>query len=188
LGVGCEVEYLKKIREEGQKYGWGFMLIRKKEFEEFMGMLLKRFDKVRLLDVGAWKCFLYDYLKKCFVRVEYVGIDVVDLPDRVKEAEFYVMSPTYLLFPSNSFEAVVMLETLEHIIDYPLALREVYRVLKSGGGAFIQSVICYDNCALLDETHVHVLHPKTLGRLLRHIGFKEVKEFEGSTFCVYAFK
>lgn len=180
--------YLGVIKEEAKKYGWGLILIRKDEFKEFLEELIKRFGKVRLLDIGAWKCHLYKWLKDNNYDVDYVGIDVINNPDRIKEAKFYVMSPTYLLFPPESFHAVVMLETLEHIFDYPSALRETYRILKPNGGIFIQSVICYDKCAIKDVTHMHVLHPTTLSRLLRHIGFKEIKSFEGSTFCVYAFK
>jgi len=182
------MSYHNLIRQEGKKYGWGLILIRRKEFNEFINVLLKRFGKVKILDVGAWKCALYTYLKENFKNVDYVGIDVIDNQDRIKEAEFYVMSPTYLLFPSCSFHGVVLLETLEHIIDYVQALREFYRVLVNGGGLFIQSVICYDKCAILDETHVHVLHPVTLARLLKHLGFKDIRIFEGSTFCVYGFK
>ena len=184
------MSYHDLIRREGKKYGWGLILIRRKEFVDFLNILKSRFkgSRIRLLDVGAWKCGLFNWLREKGFDVDYVGIDILDNPDRVKDAKFYVMSPTYLLFPSGSFHAVVLLETLEHIIDYVQALREFYRVLVNGGGLFIQSVICYDRCALLDETHVHVLHPTTLARLLRHLGFKDIRKFEGSTFCVYGFK
>ncbi len=184
--VGSAID---KAIESGQKYGWGLILIYPDDLRTFLLHLASKFGRIRVLDVGAWKCHLYYWIKeKVGINFDYVGIDIVDLPDRFKEPEFYVMSPTYLLFPASSFHAVIMLETLEHIYDYTLALREAYRVLVPGGGIFIQSVICYDKCAILDETHMHVLHPVTLERLLRHIGFKDIKWKKNGTFCIWGFK
>jgi 2-polyprenyl-6-hydroxyphenyl methylase/3-demethylubiquinone-9 3-methyltransferase len=39
----------------------------------------------------------------------------------------------HLPFPSHTFEAVLLVDVLEHLHDYPLALSEASRVLKPGG-------------------------------------------------------
>ncbi len=182
-------EIKKTLLEEGKKYGWGLILIKRKEFKGFIDSLLTRFDKVRLLDVGAWKCMLGDYLRQLYGdKIEYVGVDVIDLPDRKKEYEFHVMSGDSLLLPAESFHAIVFIETLEHIVDYVNALREAYRVLKPGGGVFIQSVVCTEPNALHDRTHYHVLHPVTLSRLMMWIGFKDIEYSEGANFAIWGYK
>lgn len=181
--------YYNILMDEGKKYGWGIMLIQRDAFNKFIETLISKFGRIRLLDIGAWKCMLYDYLRENFFdKVDYVGVDVVELPDRVMDAEFHVMSGDSLLFTPNSFEAVVMIEVLEHIPDYVRALREAYRVLRSGGGLFVQSVICSDPNALLDRTHYHVLHPVTLSRLLTFIGFNNIEYVEGGNFAVWGYK
>jgi len=177
------------LREEGERYGWGFILIHKDRLKEFLNELLTQKSKLKLLDVGAWKCMLKGWLDSEFPnRIEYVGIDVIDLEDRRKDVEFYVMSGDSLLFPSNTFDVVVYIETLEHIPNYVEALKEAYRILKPNGGLFIQSVICYDKNALLDRTHLHVLHPVTLKRLLEWIGFTNIEYIEDNNFVVTARK
>jgi len=98
------------------------------------------------------------------------------------------MNAEALEFPANSFDVVIMVEVLEHVVDYVRALREVYRVLKPGGAVWIQSVTCSDPTALSDETHFHVLHPKTLKRLLEWIGFRGVGYVEGGNFAIWGFK
>ena len=179
----------KQLLEEARKYGWGLILIHRKEFNSFIESLLNKFNKIRLLDIGAWKCMLGDYIKQHFGdKIEYVGVDVIELPDRIKDYEFHVMAGDSLLFPPNSFHAVVFIETLEHIVDYVRALREAYRVLVDGGGIFIQSVICTDHNALLDKTHYHVLHPVTLKRLLEWIGFRNIEYKESGNFAIWGYK
>lgn len=183
------MSYYKIIKEEGEKYAWGFMLIQRQHFNNFVKALIERHGKIRLLEVGAWKCMLYGYIKENFGdQVDYTGVDIVDLPDRNKECNFHVMSGDSLLFSSCSFHGVVFIETLEHIPDYVKALREAYRVLVYDGGVFIQSVICTDHNALLDRTHYHVLHPVTLKRLLEWTGFRDVDFVEGGNFAIWGYK
>jgi len=180
--------YFKVIEGEAKKYGWGLMVLKPETVKETIKKILMRFGKAKILEIGAFKCMFKNWLEKHFKgKYEYVGVDIADFgcPDNAK---FYVMAPTYLMFPPRSFNTVVMFETLEHIFDYPQALREAYRVLVDGGVLIVQSVICTDKCALLDETHYHVLHPITLSRLLKHIGFRKVEWKADGTFIVVAEK
>lgn len=187
--LGIVMEYYSILFEEARKHGWGLILVRRSEFYNFINILLKRFGRIKLLDVGCWKCFLCGHLKEMYGdKIEYVGIDIVDPSGRVEGCEFYVMSATNLLFPSESFHAVVFIESLEHIQDYVQALREAYRVLKRGGGIFIQSVKAGFPDSIADQTHFHVLHPITLSRLLRWIGFQNIEYVDEHNFAVWGYK
>lgn len=52
-------------------------------------------------------------------------------------ATFTVCDIRNILFPDNSFDFVYSMGTIEHIDDYNLAIREIYRVLKPGGKAIV---------------------------------------------------
>jgi len=183
-------QIINTIFEEARKYNWGFILIRKNEFHWFINYLLEKFKKIRVLEIGAWRCFMRAYLHDNFGRdrIEYVGIDVVDPEiqglERDKDAKFYVMNPESMFFPSETFHGVLIIETLERTINYVQVLREVYRVLIPGGGVFIQS----QTCNTQDETHYHVLHAVTLSRLLKYLGFKDVGYVDMPNFAVWGFK
>ena len=180
---------LDTIKEEASKYGWGLILLYPEKLESLVKRLVDERGKIRVLDIGAWKCMLRKWLLERYGdKVHYTGIDVIDPPGRDPQAEFYTMSPEYLLFEPNTFDLVVLLETLEHVIDYPRALREIHRVLRPGGYLFIQSVICTDHNAWLDRTHYHVLHPETLSRLLEFLGLKVVESGGNGNFYLVAFK
>lgn len=67
-----------------------------------------------------------------------VGIDII--PSNIKKAkmlypdnEFLVMDIEKLKFADESFDTVVLTETIEHLIDPGKALREIKRVLKDEG-------------------------------------------------------
>lgn len=180
---------LEQLKSEGAKYGWGLILIRREELIQLLGKLVSKFGRVRVLDVGCYGCLLRGFLEGVFGdRVEYVGVDVVDKRDFCVEGGFYLMSGESLLFPPSTFHAVLFIESLEHIPNYVLALREAYRVLKPGGAVFIQAVRVDQPNATVDETHYHVLHPKTLARLLKYLGFENVEYTDKETFAVWGFK
>ncbi len=178
--------------EEGKKHYWGFLLIYCNELKDFFEELFRKKGHLDILEIGCFKGFLVGWLKENFPRPpyswNYVGIDIVEPPDRRKDYPHLIMNAEALEFPPNSFDAVIMIEVLEHIIDYTKALYEIYRVLRRGGGLFIQAPMCDDPTAVSDPTHYHVLHPATLTRLLQWIGFTNIKYKKNGNFVVVAYK
>jgi len=178
--------------EEGKKYGWGLILLHPDELKKFLTFLFEKNGHIRILEIGCYKGMLVGWLHQNFPKSkyswDYYGVDIIEPPDRRKDYPHYIMNAQALEFPANSFDAVIMLEVLEHIPDYVLGLREVHRVLKHGGGVFIQSVVCNDPNALADKTHFHVLHPETLKRLMEFLGFGDCHVKEGGNFAIWCFK
>lgn len=113
----------------------------------------------RALDVG---CGLGIYLEPLSAySSEAVGIDInhEHLSERAKkpsEREIFLaqMDAQNLAFAQHTFDAVTMIEVLEHIPDAALAIEEVCRVLKPGG-AIIMSVP--------SKLFVFETHPITIG-------------------------
>lgn len=177
---------------EGQKNSWGLLLIRRKELFKFLKKLFEKHKHLDILEIGCYKGFLVGWLHDNFPKKAYSwnywGVDIIEPEDRRKDYPHLIMNAEALEFPANRFHAVIMIEVLEHIVDYVKALREIYRVLKHEGGVFIQSVICSDPCALADQSHFHVLHPKTLKRLMMWIGFRGVEYAEGGNFAIWGYK
>ena len=178
--------------EEGKKHYWGLLLVQRDELRRFLEGMFSKKEHLDILEVGCYKGFLVGWLHENFPKPKYSwdywGVDIVEPEDRRKDYPHLIMNAEALEFPPNSFDAVIMIEVLEHVVDYVKSLREIYRVLRPGGGVFIQSVICYDKTALSDPTHYHVLHPETLSRLLKWLGFTNVTYKEGGNFVVVGYK
>jgi SAM-dependent methyltransferase len=84
----------------------------------------------RILDVGCGEMPYYPLFAK--VAEEYLGVDVEPGP-RVT----YVGSVEALPVPDASFDLVLCTQVLEHVRRPDEALREIARVLRHGGHAFL---------------------------------------------------
>jgi SAM-dependent methyltransferase len=69
---------------------------------------------------------------------------------------------TKLSFKDNQFNVVISLEVLEHIPDYKTALKEIYRVLKSGG-TFVFSV------PFLVNSQKNIIRAKIINGVTEHL-------------------
>jgi len=163
-------EKIRKIcHQESRKHGWGLILIAREQLKKLILEVKPR----RVLDIGCHNRLLektiVEWLAEAGVRPYTVGLDIV-----IYEVKPEVIASGDLLpFRKESFDLITIVETLEHIPDYVCCLRQCYNILRKGGYIFIQSVCCLSEHAYGgDETHLHVLHPDTLERLMRWIGFE----------------
>jgi SAM-dependent methyltransferase len=108
--------------------------------------LLPDDGRIRILDVGATGLYhpfeLWEPLLPFADRIELVGVDVANLEptaDRAGELGFpfdlRLASALELTgeFGPERFDVVVSTQMLEHVPDWPRALREMRSVLKPGG-------------------------------------------------------
>ena len=174
------------LYEESRKHGWGIILIAR---EQLKRILLERKPR-KLLDIGCHNRLLESTIKQWLSQVKHriytVGLDIVVY--KVKPE--VIASGDLLPFRDSSFDFITMIETIEHIPDYVCCLKQCFRILKKSGGIFIQSVSCLSPHSWKgDPTHLHVIHPDTLERLMKWIGF-DVREkgLIKNTFYLYAVK
>ena len=87
----------------------------------------------RILDLGCGTAELRNYVAPLFK--EYVGADLVrhqNLPPDVEFCQINLDSEPFAL-PSESFDAVVGIEVIEHLENPRLLVREMCRLCKKGG-------------------------------------------------------
>ncbi len=141
-----------------------------KRISEFQAL---GYTKGMVLDIGC----AYGYFMKHCEAAGYttIGIDVAPLA--IKKAKEVTKSPLYQLaigedvlpLEDSSVDIIAMFNTLEHIENYPEALRECFRVLRPGGLLYIYvpTIARW----LTDETHLNYFTVKTLPFILDKFGF-----------------
>jgi SAM-dependent methyltransferase len=155
--------------------------------------LIQKFRKSgRLLDVGCAYGFLVAEASKYF---ESYGIDVSGFA--VRKSKEYCRgsvsraSATCLPFRDASFDAISLVDTLEHVPDFSSCLKDVVRALKKGGVLLLQlpnPLVWAHVCArfgLNDETHVNNFRLEQWQRVLLENGVKMEKCFG---FIAFGFK
>jgi len=80
----------------------------------------------------------------------------------------------HLPFRDATFDAVVCMEVLEHLLEDFVTLQEIRRVLKKEGFLILSVPFYHD----IPEHHVRVYTPRTIKRLLEGSGFKIVEYVE----------
>lgn len=88
-------------------------------------------DNLKVLHVAPEYCFInrFEQLK----NLDYLTADIESPLAKVK------MDIENIQFPENSFDVIFCNHVLEHVSDFPKATSELFRVLKPGGWAIMQS-------------------------------------------------
>lgn len=74
-------------------------------------------------------------------------------------------------FPNNHWDMVILSQTLEHIYDFRAAIREIYRILKPGGYAIIDSPWQYLHHPEEKFADYWRFSPQALQKLIEEVGF-----------------
>jgi ubiquinone/menaquinone biosynthesis C-methylase UbiE len=100
----------------------------------------RRFGGARLLDLGCGTGFIIDLAKELFDAID--GVDITQaMLDRVDlssgNVRLHRCVAEALPFADATFDVVSAYAFVHHLKDYSMALREALRVLKPGGGFYI---------------------------------------------------
>ena len=113
-------------------------------------------DGMAILDAGCGVCGpAIWFAKRRRVSIEALNLSPVqtrlaqervrskglDKRIKVREGDFHRLSE---LYPANSFDRVLFLETICHASDYRQVLQQVMQVLKPGGFLYIKDFYCQD--------------------------------------------
>lgn len=111
-----------------------------------------------------------------------------------------------ILLPSNTYELVVISEVLEHIEDYPKALQEAVRILRSNGHLVVsvpydtnlsfwrplfaiqclyQGYIENNDYYKLKCGHINHFSPKSIKQAMENAGLSVVEQFNIKRFTVF---
>src|SRR3989344_1354262 len=153
-----------------EKEHW-LMKVRRGIIQDNLSKYIQKKPKdVKLLDFGCGSGLFVDELGKD-------GFDAYGLDNSEEAIKFGqskgiknigVIGSQKISFPDNTFDAVLSLDVLEHLENESWALREIERVLKSGGIAII-TVPAYHFLWGVQDDVSHHFRRYTKGWLLREI-------------------
>lgn len=87
-------------------------------------------------------------------------------------------------FPDASFDAVVMIETVEHLLDPATTLRTAYRLVRPGGvllitvpnqNSIMRTLLGPSWSVLSPAEHLYYFTERTMKQMLLKVGFRETK-------------
>lgn len=143
-----------------------------------------------VLDIGCGPGHLAKVIKKQGTKIEIHGIDFSRVA--IENAKKFLdkcwqvnLDIEDIPVNSNSYDAVICLEVLEHVFDVDHVLREIRRVLKPSGKAMLSvpnlaywryrlqlSVGQVPHGEVLNEQHIHVFNFTTLKDMISRSGLK----------------
>jgi 2-polyprenyl-3-methyl-5-hydroxy-6-metoxy-1,4-benzoquinol methylase len=149
----------------------------------------------RVLDVGAGYGFFLAALERAGYEANGLEISehAAQEARKLTRAEIRVQGAEEAYpFPDDTFDAVAMLDVIEHLRNYGTALRHCHRVLKPGGKIFVITLNAGSLARPLlgkrwawyqDPTHVHMFGARMLREGLTQAGFTLEELTTESNFC-----
>lgn len=169
----------------------------KVKYLEYLVGLLRRHGVPggRVLDVGAGYGFFLAALEKA--GYETSGLEIS--PHAIEQARrrtgaqiFEQGAEDPYPFPDDTFDAIAMLDVIEHLPDYGTALAHCHRCLKPGGKFFAITLNAHSLARPLlgrrwswhqDPTHVHMFSRRMLREGIEKAGFTLERLTTESNFC-----
>ncbi len=104
--------------------------------QELIKNLLQPEKPKKILDVGCGTGETLTFLKKIFPKAELFGVDLSPAAVKFSKKRGHrakISAATDLPFPNESFDAIVILDVIEHIKADSAVIKEAKRILKPGG-------------------------------------------------------
>lgn len=135
-----------------------------------------------ILDVGCSSGYTLRLLRRRMPRATLLGADFVRRPleklgAAIPDLPLLQFDLTQCPLESDSVDAVVLLNVLEHIEDDSMAVRQVYRILRPGGIAVIEVPAGPRLYDIYDRKLMHFrrYRLRSLTHLIRRAGFEIAK-------------
>lgn len=151
--------------------------------------IIKSIEFKNCLDVGCASGYMVSEIYKANPQAKYFGVDVFDKAIKYAKAKypyinFRTASAENLPFKNDTMDLIICYETLEHIENPTLSLKEIKRVLgKKGtfvlamdsGSLFFKLVwFIWENTEgrVWKRSHLHPFHHNKLDKIITQSGFK----------------
>lgn len=156
--------------------------------------ILKNHQFNKCLDIGCASGYMLSKMALTYPYAKYFGLDVYN--EAIKSAkiiypniEFQVGFAERLPFKNESFDLITFYETIEHVENPQLALKEIKRVLRKTGiaviamdsGSFLFRLVwlIWENTTgkVWKGAHLHPFHHSELEKLIKKSGLKIKEKF-----------
>jgi SAM-dependent methyltransferase len=149
----------------------------------------------RVLDVGAGYGFFLEAAEKAGYQTDGMEISehaAEQARQRIKGRVVQQGAEEPFPFADGEFDAVTLLDVIEHLQDYDTALASCRRVLKPGGKLFVITLNAHSLARPLlgkrwawyqDPTHIHMFTPRMLREGLTGAGLEVETLITESNFC-----
>lgn len=159
----------------------------RKHVDDFMYLNFKYIkENSKVLDIGAGYKPYAKYFQNClYESCDHADV-LSDIGDKDKyQHTFYCDITKNIPVNDNNYDIVICNEVLEHINEPSMALKEIYRVLKSEGKLFITTTQChglhqephnyfnylsYGLEHILKKNNFHIIELKPLGGIYHLLG------------------